>query len=296
MKRYLIFSRFILPVLFTLFIASCEQPTEQPLPVNQVQKLTNVSYGTDARNKMDVYLPANRTTETPLVILIHGGAWVSGDKSLLTDWQNVLLAEGIASVNINYRFVSSSVHCDELMQDVDKVVQYCLDNSEKWQVRNSNLMIGGHSAGAHISLMYGYAYDKRNVIGGIINASGPTNLYDETLLDKWKGDILFYSMLATIENLADAKYTEGEPIPENFRKISPITRIKNVPTLMIHGTADELVAYSTVLDFQAELNKKGVANKLFAIETANHSFTNITAEKSSEMNWEMINWINLYGK
>ena len=182
------------------------------------------------------------------------------------------------------------------MEDIDKVVQYCLDNSEKWQVRKNKIIIGGHSAGGHMSLMYGYAYDKRGVIGGIIDASGPTNLYDETLLAALKGNIFFYQMLVTIENLANAKYVEGQPIPDEFRKVSPVTRISSVPTLMIHGTSDELVDYSTVLAFQSELNKKGVENKLFAIENADHSFTNITSEKRTEMNREMINWINTYGK
>ena len=295
MKNLFQMNRFFFVLILGIFIVSCEKdPISERLPADIEQKLNNVSYGTNERNKMDVYLPANRTTETPLAILIHGGAWISGDKSLMTDLQNALLQEGIASVNINYRYVSPSVHCDELMQDIDKVVKYCLDNSDKWQVRKNKIIIGGHSAGAHMSLMYGYAYDSRGIIGGIISAAGPTNFYDESMVADALGN--FPLVLVPIELLANAKYVAGQPIPENFRKISPVTRIKNVPTLMVHGTSDELVAYSTVVAFDAELKKKGVASKLFTIDKADHSFTNISAQMKTTMNQEMISWIKRYGE
>ena len=197
-------------------------------------------------------------------------------------------------ININYRYVSTTVHCDELMMDVDKVVQYCIDNSEKWQVRKNKIIIGGHSAGAHMSLMYGYAYDTRGVIGGIISVAGPTNFYDETMIQTVLSQ--FPWMLFPIQLLANATYVSGKPVPENFRKISPVTRIKNVPTLMIHGTKDELVDYSTVVAFEAELKKKGVVNKLFTINDADHSFTNISNQMKATMNLEMSNWIKKYGE
>ena len=288
-------NHFFVAFLLAFFVVSCEkEPTVEILPVSKEYKLINVSYGTNERNVMDVFLPSGRTADTPLAILIHGGAWISGDKSLMTDLQNTLLSEGIASVSINYRYVSPSVHCDELMQDIDRVVQHCIDHAEEWQVRKTNIIIGGHSAGAHLSLMYGYAYDNRKVISGIISAAGPTNLYDETYLQEVR--MIFPLAIIPIQQLANAVYTPGQSVPENFRKISPVTRIQQVPTLMVHGTEDELVAYETVVAFETELNKKGVTNKLFTITGADHSFTNISASMSDNMDREMINWINLYGK
>jgi acetyl esterase/lipase len=48
----------------------------------QLKNRANVSYGTDASQKMDIYLPPGRTTAaTKAIILIHGGGWSSGDKS-----------------------------------------------------------------------------------------------------------------------------------------------------------------------------------------------------------------------
>lgn len=300
MKKYLNFSRFVFPVLLAVYIASCgeQQPIDEPLSVTQNQRLTNVSYGTDVRHRMDVFLPANRTSETKLVILIHGGAWVAGDKSIFTSLQDTLLARGIASVNMNYRYVSAKVHSDDLMEDIDKVVQYTIDNAEKWQVGKNKIVIGGHSAGAHMALMYGYTADKRNVIGGIINVSGPTNLYSEELLSELKNSpaAQVQILISAIQYLADATFTPGQPIHDNFRKVSPITRIKNVPTLIIHGTNDELVAYSTALAFEAELKKENVTHKMMTLDGADHTLMNISLPKRVEMHGEMAAWINSYGK
>ncbi|MBK7289651.1 MAG: hypothetical protein IPI78_05040 [Chitinophagaceae bacterium] len=53
------------------------------------KNMLNVAYGTDAQQKMDIYLPANRTaTNTKVLILIHGGGWTSGDK---TDFSSALI-------------------------------------------------------------------------------------------------------------------------------------------------------------------------------------------------------------
>ena len=297
MKKHL-FTRLFILFLIGFSIAGCEKDTEiDQLPADKVHKLTNVAYGTDARNKMDVYLPANRTAETPIVILIHGGAWITGDKSIFTSMQDTLLARGIASVNMNYRYVSSTVHNTELMEDIDKVVKYCIDNSEYWQTRKSKIIIGGHSAGGHMSLMYGYTSDSRGAIGGIVSISGPTNLYDEQYLKMIQGLSVFMpQLILTLEQLADDDYVKGRPVPEKFRKISPITQIKNVPTLMIHGTNDELVAYQTVVAFEAELKNKGVAHKLYTVNGADHSFNNVSDATRIKMNSEISDWIFKYGK
>lgn len=64
-----------LAFLLAVFVVSCEkEPAVEKLPVDKEYKLSNVSYGTHDRNVMDVYLPANRTIDAPLAILIHGGA------------------------------------------------------------------------------------------------------------------------------------------------------------------------------------------------------------------------------
>ncbi len=78
----------------------------------------NVRYGTDNRQKMDVYLPTNRSMTTTLVILLHGGARIEGDNAYIKFIQDSLLKQGIATESKNYRFASAMNHYVGMMEDV----------------------------------------------------------------------------------------------------------------------------------------------------------------------------------
>ena len=74
-------------VLFaiTILIPSCkkiEQLQEKALDTDKKQTLYDIPYGDHIRNNMNIALPKNRTTNTPVVIFIHGGAWVMGQKGV----------------------------------------------------------------------------------------------------------------------------------------------------------------------------------------------------------------------
>jgi acetyl esterase/lipase len=71
----------IISLLFFVFLfSSCKKEDQkaEDVPV----AMLDVSYGANAQQKMDVYLPAGRSiTATKVIIMIHGGAWNSGDKT-----------------------------------------------------------------------------------------------------------------------------------------------------------------------------------------------------------------------
>ncbi len=80
--KFIIMKNWLLILFSSLLIVSCQKENNQ-LPTSLTEKTElNVSYGTDASQKMDIYLPPGRTTAaTKAIILIHGGGWSSGDKS-----------------------------------------------------------------------------------------------------------------------------------------------------------------------------------------------------------------------
>ena len=79
--------------LAMLFFASCKKKED----ANAAKTFLNVKYGTDAKQAMDVYLPAGRsTTATPVLILIHGGGWTEGSRNDL----NVFVMKTDASGNV----------------------------------------------------------------------------------------------------------------------------------------------------------------------------------------------------
>src|SRR6476469_4528114 len=93
------------------FFTACqhsEQVETDKKPVPE-KTLLNVAYGTDTAQRMDVYLPANRATDrTKVLVLIHGGGWMGGDKSEFAAAIPVLKQKlpQYAIVNLNYRLAN----------------------------------------------------------------------------------------------------------------------------------------------------------------------------------------------
>lgn len=75
--------RFCLLLSFLIYFNSCKKEATDT-PAVESKSIMNVSYGASAEQKMDVYLPANRSVSTPVVMLLHGGGFVAGDKNEFT--------------------------------------------------------------------------------------------------------------------------------------------------------------------------------------------------------------------
>src|SRR5690348_1751958 len=109
-------------------IACKKNDTAEPSLAAQNQ--ANVAYGTDAAQKMDLYLPAGRSTDsTKLIILVHGGAWISGDKSDFALFLPIIQQRfpGYAVANINYRLATTAAnHFPTQENDMKAAVDFLL--------------------------------------------------------------------------------------------------------------------------------------------------------------------------
>lgn len=284
MKRWILFS---LPLL-SFLVFSCGNHQEDP---NITERKYDVSYGPDARNKMDVYLPAGRSTSTPFILLIHGGAWVAGNKSDLNGFQEGLLQQGIASASMNYRYASQSVHYPQLMQDVALAVDYCVGNADNWVIRKNQYMVGGSSAGAHMSLLYSYSYDTDNRVSGVISLAGPTDVTDTD----WLNYAVLVGLIGNIEVMTGDTYVINQPLALSYTSASPRKNLKNVPTLMIHGTNDEVVFYSQSQKLDTALTNASVQHKLVTINGAGHDLGLGNPATAVMVTQEIVDWINTYG-
>jgi acetyl esterase/lipase len=230
------------PALSQTQQSSGQSATSEPTKKDLI--LRDVKYGTDKRNTMNVFVPKGSNNKTPFILFMHGGAWVSGDKNDVAIVQLALGGAGVASASINYRYASDTVHYTELMSDVNTAVNYIVEHGKDWNVDTNKISIGGISAGAHMALLYGYQYDKGNHISSIISMAGPSNIADVTILNA----SVINKLIGGVEKMVGTTYTAGQTLNQKFANASPINFVKNVPTLIIHGTADVIVPYA-----QAEL-------------------------------------------
>lgn len=253
-------------------------------------KLNNVKYGPYERNLLDVYLPPNRTPQTPFVILIHGGAWVQAGKEYVTDFQQYLLKEGIASVNINHRYANdSTVHYKEIMEDIDNAVNYCVSNAAKWNTRNTGFSTAGFSSGAHLALLYGYTSTKK--INAILDFSGPTNFTDTTTL----AYCVKVGLMALVQKISGDKFTDLNHIPESFSLASPYTHVKKIPTFIAHGLVDPVVLISQSQQLADKLQDIKAPVEFIKVEGLAHDLDKKPVEKE-QLYRSAVKWLKTYGK
>ncbi|MCK7556896.1 alpha/beta hydrolase [Chitinophaga sedimenti] len=162
-------------LLFLFLLIGCTKSNSTNPDTYPQEKMLDVAYGTDARQKMDVYLAANHDTTTPFIVFIHGGGWTAGNKEDMHGFRDHFLTKGISSASISYRYVSGSVHHEELMADVTKAINL-IQEMDNWHSRKTKFILCGGSAGAHMALLYTYKYASQAQVGAVISMAGPTKL------------------------------------------------------------------------------------------------------------------------
>lgn len=256
-------------IIFTFLFLNCSKKELNNKIVNQ---LNNESYGSDAQQKMDVYLPANRTvSSTKTIVLIHGGGWIGGDKSDMVGIQTELIKRfpNCAFVNLNYRLAQNGVkHLFPTQEnDVDLALSTYLNNSSKYEV-SKDLILFGLSAGGHLVLMNGFKNTQGN-IKAIIDGFGPTDLNAA-----WNLGLDFQTLLLNVTGktaTADSLF---------YAQSSPINYVKKdvPPTLILQGGKDEIVPPSQSYVLRDKLLLTGAKHQLVFYPNEAHGWigTNLT--------------------
>eukprot|EP01133_Synstelium_polycarpum_P010549 gene10549-12272_t len=239
-------------LILLIFSFTCAK-AEKPVDSLTLQKKMDVVYGPYPRNIMDVYLPAGRSASTPFVLLIHGGAWTMAAKENIREYQDSLLAHGIAVASINHRYANNQdVHYPQMMEDVEKALNYCISQANQWNIRSDHFVLTGVSSGAHLALLYSYT-SKKN-INAIVEFCGPTDLTDTTTLNYE----IKTGLIDVIQKMTGRNYVKGAQLDPSYADSSPVNHVKNIPVLIIHGDKDKVVPYAQSLFLVKELQKKGV--------------------------------------
>jgi acetyl esterase/lipase len=115
-----------------------------------VERFDNIVYGEDAKWQiMDVYRPKNRAGEKlPVIVSIHGGGWVYGDKERYQYYCMSLAQNGFAVVNFTYR-LAPEFKFPAPLEDANLVFQWVLDHGAEYDMDTDAIFGVGDSAGAH---------------------------------------------------------------------------------------------------------------------------------------------------
>ena len=218
----------------------------------------NTAYGSDSLQKMDIYLPAGRTTtSTKVIILIHGGAWSSGDKADFTAYIDTLKKRlpSYAVFNINYRLASVGVNNFPTQEmDVKSAVEFIYNKSNEYHVSQTIVLLGA-SAGGHLALLQGYKNTSPVKVKAIVDFFGPTDMVD--LYNNPASPLI---PPATVAAIVGATPTTN---PVLYQQSSPINFVtaQSCPTIILQGGLDPLVSPNQSLALKNKLQTMGVINQ-----------------------------------
>lgn len=261
--------RFFLLLFLSIGFYSCNNESENPSVELEAIDILNESYGPEADNRMDVLLPAGRSTsKTPLFVYIHGGGWTSGDKSEISAFRSLVENSfpDYAIISLNYSLLNLDTGFGQFPaqeNDIIDAINYIISKSDDWDVSNE-IILAGASAGGHLALLHSYKHQEIGDIKAVLALFPPTDLaslYDFNPLTKLGLQIL---LNGTPESDLQA-----------YEQSSPTTFVNpnSIPTVFFHGTNDDVVPIDQSELLVEKLEGNNVPYYFEAIQGEGHGFS-----------------------
>lgn len=221
-------------------------------------RVDDISYGPHKMNVLDVYRPKDVEGKLPVIVSVHGGGWIYGDKELYQHYCMSLAQRGFAVVNFTYR-LSPEHKFPAHLEDTVKVFDWVLKNANQHGFDVDKVFSVGDSAGAHILSLfcamcsnpeYAATY-KFKVVKGFIPKAVALNcgVYDMNPENNPAGNTM---------SLLKNDILQNKGTDEEFRAISPVNFIteKFPPCFIMTANEDFLKEQAPCLT--AKLEEVGI--------------------------------------
>ncbi|MDX2037142.1 MAG: alpha/beta hydrolase [Isosphaeraceae bacterium] len=227
--------------------------------------------------RLDLYLPEKSEGPVPVIVAIHGGAWLAGSKEGAVGIREA--ARGYAVASVGYRLSREAIFPAQI-EDCKAAVRWLRAHAKEYGLDPTRIGVIGHSAGGHLASMLGTTakasefekgehLDQSSAVDAVCAMSGPSDL-TAMAAHAIPG--------ATIDHdAADSPESRliGGPVQENKEKAAkanPITYVTKAapPFLLIHGDADPLVPSNQSERLRDALERAGAKVRLEIIPGAGH--------------------------
>lgn len=119
-----------------------------------IRRFVDLQYGPDpVWNRLDVYRPREAEGKLPVIVNVHGGGWVYGDKELYQFYCMSLAQRNFAVVNFTYR-LAPEVKFPAALVDTNDVIAWMYENQEEYGLDMDHVFMVGDSAGGHLAGLY----------------------------------------------------------------------------------------------------------------------------------------------
>jgi acetyl esterase/lipase len=240
---------------------------------------TDISYGTETANKLDVYLPHDQPI-TATIIFFYGGCWGYCSDYSKKDYLFVaetLVKQGYAVIMPDYRKYPD-VHFDAIIEDAKNATRWWLHHKQDYQLENTDVYLMGHSAGAHLAAMLtddeSLLGDDLQQITGFIGLAGPYDFYP------FNGKYM-YDLFS-----AENDYYASQPIH--------FVNGDEPPHLLLQGKNDTRVFPHNAINMAAQLKRAQVEHELVLFDKMRHVSMVLSLAKPFRKKSKVLKYINAF--
>jgi len=294
MKRILFFVG--LAFLSLKLSAQTFNPVKDVFPAGTLH-YDNIPYANDTLKKhlLDIYVPSTGQSTYPVVVWIHGGAWMSNDKYADMGYMKNTLKEfiekGYAVASIDYRWSTMAIFPAQV-QDCNQALEFLYQNADKYKLDKNRIALIGFSAGGHLANLVGLS--NNNYVKDFYADGKKPHFKIKVVLDFYgPADFLTLKSHDSKDPHNPITLLLGGMVSDNEAKAknaSPITYIdkNDPPFLIVQGEKDESVNPDQAILLSEKLKAVGVKNDLIIVPNAPHYGLMFDAENIREKIFEYL--------
>lgn len=231
---------------------------------------------------------------SPVIIYVHGGSWVYGNKEIpevISPLLDAFREEGYVIISTSYELMRGEENFNKQISDVKDTIRWVHKNKEEYNFDENKIGIIGASSGAHLALMAAYSENDDFI--------GDENLKGYSSEVKYLIDFFGPTDLNTLDmnnvnwDLEQIINSVGDNSEEILNSYSPINYVdENEPiTLIVHSKKDSIVPYKNAEILYNELiNKKNKVN-IITLEGTTHDFSEFDMEEIISLGTKMLEFI-----
>jgi acetyl esterase/lipase len=230
---------------------------------SEVRRIEEVEYASPGGRPLfaDLYIPEGAQRRPPVIIWLHPGGWIAGDRKTGPDLSRFLAERGFAMVGIDYRLSREAIF-PAALDDVKSAIRWVRSVGEEYGFDGDRIGLWGASAGGHLAALAALS-DRSLGVRAVVDVYGPTDFLQMGPEHRSAKSFESRFLGAPIET-----------VPELVRKANPVEYVSPgaPPFLILHGAEDaEVVCRQSVLLYEA-LAASGNDATLCVIEGLGHGF------------------------
>lgn len=239
----------------------------------------NIVYGKGGDHDLEatLYRPEDRDDALPVIVWVHGGAWMGGTRHDDADYCRRIVHAGFACLAISYRFSQEATFPAQI-EDCKCAVRYLRAHADELGILPDKIGAWGVSAGGHLVTLLGTSTNRpalegdggwpeyKSNVQAVCDWFGPTDLLQ---MARYQSDIDHTAADAPESLLIGGPVHEN---PEKAKKANPITYISAAmpPIYIAHGTKDRIVPFNQSELLLEALVAKGHSVTFEPMEGAEH--------------------------